>query len=65
MPGPNPAERSLYPAGFTLFPALLFLLVRQVVDEERRFFIAKAVSDLAGWKTPRSARCSAQRQANG
>ena len=21
MPGPNPAERSLYPAGFTLFPA--------------------------------------------
>ena len=26
MPGPNPAERSLYPAGFTPFPALLLLL---------------------------------------
>ena len=25
MPGPNPAWRSLYPAGFTLFPALLSL----------------------------------------
>ena len=60
MPGPNPAERSLYPAGFTLFPALLLLLVRQVVDEERRFFIPKLSVTLRGGR-PRALRGAARR----
>ena len=60
MPGPNPAERSLYPAGFTPFPALLLLLVRQVVDEERRFFITKLSVTLRGAR-PRALRGAARR----
>jgi hypothetical protein len=44
----NPARRSLFSIRVHPFPAVLFLYVRQVVDEERRFFIQKLSVTLRG-----------------